>query len=244
MCALKHRRRAGARSAFTLVELLVVIGIIALLMGILLPALSKAREAGNRTKCLANIRSLALAQALYAAEQQGMLVHAGNSPVQGSWIALLEPYAGQPLVRRCPADQSIYFDEPLPGYTPAQFRTTSFAINNYVSPTHAPAGAQRIRKIVQVRNSSRVIHFAELAETGPYANSDHIHAQVFSQIPSPKLILGQIDQQMPLLRHGAKAKDWEATLNYAFIDGHAEPLALRDAYTDAERNLFDPSVAR
>jgi type II secretory pathway pseudopilin PulG len=56
-------RRAGA---FTLVELLVVIGIIAILIGLLLPTLGRAREASKRTTCLSNMRELANAFRLYA----------------------------------------------------------------------------------------------------------------------------------------------------------------------------------
>lgn len=58
------------RDAFTLVELLVVIGIIAVLVGILLPSLAKAREAAQKTKCLSNIRQLGMGLSLYASEMR------------------------------------------------------------------------------------------------------------------------------------------------------------------------------
>src|SRR6266550_7135363 len=83
------RRPSGRRrcpcaftNAFTLVELLVVIGIIAVLIGILMPALSAARRQSMQTKCLASLRDIGNGFAMYAAANKGFWPCAVHDPGQ------------------------------------------------------------------------------------------------------------------------------------------------------------------
>lgn len=83
-----------SRHAFTLIELLVVISIIALLVAILLPALSTARKEAKAIQCGANIRQIALAVHMYANDNQDLLPPYQNRAVSPSvyWMTLVSEY--------------------------------------------------------------------------------------------------------------------------------------------------------
>ena len=103
-------RNTSAR-AFTLVELLVVIGIIAVLIAILFPVFSRAREQARRTKCLANLRTLGQAAFIYANHHKDRLPNGNppnvfDDPMAANWVMVnFADEVKDGRVFHCPSDK-------------------------------------------------------------------------------------------------------------------------------------------
>ena len=185
-----RRIRSRMRNAFTLVELLVVIGIIALLISILLPSLNQAREQAKATQCLSNVRQLGLAFLMYVNENKGYFPSRNASRSQGHrpgdwiyWQEVLPPgetinesnvvrYMSGGAKRvsieslRCPSDNvdaRLYENNANP--YKFSYTVNVFVINNSATAsTSSPF--DRTLNISKVKNSNRKILAVEEDERG------------------------------------------------------------------------------
>jgi type II secretory pathway pseudopilin PulG len=103
---LRRRQRMPGTSAFTLVDLLIAVGIIGVLGSLVLAGLSRGRMMARSTLCLANLRNLSLGLTQYAADNANR--YPDPKSVGSSWESLIVPYLNQPMVFACPSDDEVF----------------------------------------------------------------------------------------------------------------------------------------
>lgn len=201
-------RRPNPSRGFTLVELLVVIGIIGILISILMPALNRARGEAKRAKCLANLRQLTMAWAMYADEHHGRLVSSDTVDAT-TWVlwgdgratieqGALYPYVKQPGIYLCPNDTVHYF--------------RTYSINGYLRSTWGyPRHAY---KITDIRYPANTFVFIEEYDARGYNEGSF----AISVYPSEQWV----DYPAPWHEHCGML---------SFADGHAEVWPWRDPKT-------------
>jgi len=225
---MKHR-------AFTLVELLVCIGIVALLIGILLPTLQRAREAGKTVKCLSNLRQMTVAAQAYVNEFYGFYPPAQWGTIPGKKVEWdFEQDNGQVLpgllwrrhtalaIQQCPSfdGRSNSAGDPYTGYN----YNTSYIGHGLGEGIEAPA------KAVQVRDPTATVLFGD----GQWKNGANKYMR--SPLPSPGEDTFSYKLGSSLNAAGAQGFRHQGMTNAAFCDGHAESLRY-DVFNNTHSEL-------
>ncbi|MEO0513915.1 MAG: type II secretion system protein [Planctomycetota bacterium] len=228
------------KSAFTLIELLVVISIIALMIGILLPALGQARASGRQAVCMSNMRQIGIAMALYAQDYGRYPDTSHGNPISHSWVFTLSEYVSDvDDIRISPADPNASRKLALSG--------TSYSLNEFVAiPQYGPFGGVLNPAIGpdQMQAPSETITVVTTSDSaGAGVGADHTHSRSWFSPPTTSIwnrILAdvQVDRHFP----GNATDRTDGSANYLYADNHVAPIPAAEikAWADTGFNFIEP----
>jgi prepilin-type N-terminal cleavage/methylation domain-containing protein/prepilin-type processing-associated H-X9-DG protein len=238
------RERRPDGQGFTLIELLVVIAIIAILAGMLLPALAKAKAKAQGIICMANTKQMALGWIMYADEQGGVLPgnHGGattstNTDWCAGWLTLaadnpdntntlllvnaqLGPYIARSAgIFKCPADKSTVRNG---GVTRSRVR--SLSMNGYLGANSGPytTGYWQFLKLSDISNPSPSKCWVFLDEREDSINDGYFAVDMRGFDPVNPNAWTLVD--MPASYHNGAG-------GFSFADGHSEIKKWQDSRT-------------
>ena len=231
------------RKGFTLIELLVVIAVIAILAGLMLPALALAKNKTKQIHCLSNMQQIGLGLILYSEDFDGVLpptAHLSLRP-ENIWINTLAPYVGDVNeIRFCESDPKKELK--------AKNNGTSYILNEFMTvPKMDPFGKiiEPLPKLEQLKDTSATCLLFEASEKyGVSIYNDHTHARVWLVGGWNSFIN---DTQPDRHRLGNAAKDHSSgKANYLFADGHVKSVdaSVLKSMFEAGINPASPSKFR
>ena len=218
---IKEYNNSKSKKGFTLIELLVVIAIIAILAGLLLPALALSKNKAKQIHCLSNMKQMGIGFILYTDDFDGVLpstAHLSQRP-ENIWINTLSPYVGDvDEIRFCETDPKKELKEKNNG--------TSYILNEFLTvPLMDPFGnlIEPLPKIDQLKDPSATCLLFESSEKyGVSIFNDHSHSRVWLVGGWSSFIN---DVQPDRHRFGSAVEDRSSGKpNYLFADGHAEAV--------------------
>jgi len=208
-------RRISARRAFTLVELLTVVAIIAILAAILIPVGFRVSSLSRKARCVSNLRQVGSALLLYASENKGVFP-AGSQGGVWSWKLVDKGYLS-PAVYCCPAD--TYSTQPPAGAT-AGWGGRSYV---YASPSMTLGGGPA--RVLDFNQPAKAFMLIEWHYGSEAAGSKEDYRSTNGHEASYDLIRNSAPIGHPEQRH-----------NCAFVDGHVDSLTKDEALASVHWN--------